>query len=103
MPRSAVPLVSLVVETVGHFSTPDLHSPPAGFDASVAKPVTLSWREWCDPLSEDDMDVPLTNRSLALQRDTPWLQLRGATLDTLEFVVPIFVPQLWQPGVPTRR
>ena len=32
---------------------------PAGFDASAAKPKDMTWREWCDPPSEDEMDVGL--------------------------------------------
>ena len=64
--------------TLGAFSPPDLSSPsqPANWDASAAKPASMSWLEWCDPPAADEMDVPLTNRSLALMRDTPWLQMR---------------------------
>ena len=58
----------------------------------------MSWWEWCDPPGRDDMDVPLSNRSLKLMRDTPWLQLRAATLDALEFSVPRYAPALWAQG-----
>lgn len=71
---------------------------PQNFDATAAKPKGVTWREWCDPPFEDDMDVPLSNRSLRLQRDTAWLQMRAATLDTLEFAAPHAAPLLWQRG-----
>ena len=69
-----------------------------GFDASAAKPPSLTWRQWCDPPSADEMNVPLSNRSLRLQRDTPWLQMRADTLDTLEFTVTEHAPNLWRQG-----
>lgn len=86
---------------LGSFSPPDLKLPQrlsSNFVASAAKPSALSWREWCSPPSADEMDVLLTNRSLKLMRDTPWLQLRAATLDTLEFVAPQYAPALWRQG-----
>ena len=84
--------------TLTAFSPHELSSQPAAFDAATAKPPSLSWHEWCGNVPDDAMDVPLSNRSLALQRDTPWLQMRAATLDTLEFVAPRAAPLLWQRG-----
>ena len=73
------------IQSIAAFSPPDLNLRPlpSNFDASTAKPANMSWWEWCDPPGRDDMDVPLSNRSLKLMRDTPWLQLRAATLDIL--------------------
>ena len=82
------------------FSPSELTSAPLPptFDASAAKPKSMTWREWCDPPLQDDMDVPLSNHSLRLQRDTQWLQIRAETLDTLEFAAPHAAPLLWQRG-----
>ena len=99
---SPMAMFSFLAASLGLFSPPDLdfffHPPPAKFDKSTVKPASMKWREWCDPPGQDDMDVPLSNRSLALMRDTPWLQLRAATLDSLEFSLPNAVPMLWRPG-----
>lgn len=90
----------LDVASLAAFSPTDLKASPtpAAFDTASAKPASMSWRDWCDPPSVDDMDVPLSNHSLRLQRDTPWLQMRAATLDALEFAAPKAVPSLWRPG-----
>ena len=85
------------------------HSPPVPvlavlppqllLDSRLSPRVPRSWREWCGAVTDDAMAMPLvSNRSLALQRDTPWLQMRAATLDTLEFVAPRAVPLLWRRG-----
>jgi len=93
-------LLTSIHSTLAAFSPPDLNTRPlpTSFDASTAKPPNMSWWEWCDPPGRDDMDVPLSNRSLKLMRDTPWLQLRAATLDALEFSVPRYAPALWAQG-----